>query len=78
MLLYFVRPDPSTGHDLGKHDLPVDDTRSLLDRPKHQWQESAINGRSVEPFAMAAYGSESGRSDDALQTASFDSFRTFL
>ena len=40
-------------------------------------QPSAINGRSLEPLAMAAYGSESGRSDDALQTAGFDPHETF-
>ncbi len=40
-----------------------------------QWLESAINGRSLEPLAMAAYGSQIGRSDDALQTAGFDHSR---
>jgi hypothetical protein len=35
-------------------------------------QPSAINGRSLEPFAMAACGSESGRSNNAPQTAGSD------
>ncbi len=37
-----------------------------------QRQLSAINGRSLEPLAMTACGSQSSRSDDAPQTAGFD------
>ncbi len=37
-----------------------------------QRQLSANCGHSLEPFPMAACGWESGRSDDALQTAGFD------
>ena len=37
-----------------------------------QRQLSAKIGRSLEPLAMAAYGSQSGRTDYALQTAGFD------
>jgi len=37
-----------------------------------KWQPSAKIGRSLEPFARAAWGSESGPSDNAPQTAGFD------
>ena len=40
-------------------------------------QPSARNGRSLEPLAMAAYGSESSRSDSAPQTVGFDPQETF-
>ena len=42
----------------------------------HQWPGSATNGRSWEPFGMAAYGSESGRWADAFHLAGFDPLRT--
>ena len=40
-------------------------------------RESAINGRSLGPRARSACGSESGRSENAPQTAGFDPFETF-
>jgi len=42
-----------------------------------KWLPSAKSSRSLGPLALAAYGSESSRSDDALQTAGFDPFETF-
>jgi len=53
------------------------DPKATFERTEHQRLDSAINGRSLEPSARAACGSESGRSDNAPQTAGFDPFETF-
>jgi hypothetical protein len=48
------------------------DPKPPIGRMGKQWQPSANIGRSSGPIAMAACGSESGRSDNAPKTAGVD------
>jgi hypothetical protein len=50
----------------------ANDPSPSFDCPKHQWPGSAMNGHWLWPRAMSACGSQSGRSDNAPQTAGFD------
>ncbi len=70
------RPLSGSGDKTGSSErgprTPQFDPKRSISLIGYQRRESAINGRSLEPLAMAACGSESGRSDNALQTAGSD------
>ena len=59
--LGYVSLSSASGTARRHRTLSLVDPRASLDRSEHQWPGSANSSRSLEPPAMAACGSESGR-----------------
>ncbi len=67
-----VRFTPESGHKWLWRWMSASDPTRTFDLIGYQRQGSAINGHSQGPSAMTACGSESGRSENAPQTAGSD------